>query len=592
MSAHDDNTNKLRIRASDLIRAGRASEAIAVCEQILHIAPNDAVTMNTLGVSLAMTGRKDDAISAFRAAVKLRPEDIEALLNLARLLQASQRRDEAIAAFLTATKLNPNRADVLIPLGELLIAAQRFPEAVPVLEVAAKLTNQATIYSNLGGALRMCNRLGDAIDAYQSAVRIKPDFAHAHANLGKALLEVGRAEEAVEAHRRAIELHPKDADFYAFLGLALSDLSRYPESLAAFETALKLNPGNAVALDHLAATLRAMGRVGDAIQAHEAAITREPRNTGFHWNFALTLLGAGDWTRGFSEYEWRLQSRMFDNGFRTEKPQWRGEPIAGRTIFIHAEQGLGDSIQFIRYAKLVSDRGARVIARCQKPLLRLFKSVAGVDEWTQDDPREFDCHCRLLSLPAVFGTTPESVPRSTPYLHAPAALVAQRRAVMSEIEGFRVGLAWRGNQDNARMIGRSMTAQTLSPLARIQGVRFVSLQKFAPNAAKVLPPGMDLLDWSDELSDFADTAALMMNLDLVISVDTSVAHLAGALGVPTWVMVGSVPDWRWMHHREDSPWYPTMRLFRQSQQGNWDEVIARVGAALEGEIARVKAQRR
>ena len=651
MAHADEKRGPSAAGAMELLRTGRADEAIAICREGLRVNPDDAAAHCALGVAFAMQRKPDEAIAAFRAAVKIRPDFAEAYnnlgavlgstrlndaiaafrtavtikpdytdaqVNLADALQAGGRPDEAIAPLRAAAVSAPRRAELHLKLAKLLLARGkpeealvafravvalkpddgqsqstlggllchfgRYAEAIAPLRAASRLTNDGAVYNNLGSALRLCNRLDESLDAYQNAVRLKPDFSQAHSNLGKALLEIGRIDEAIASQQTAIKLAPNHPDAYASLGLALNNAGRFDESLAAYDNAIRIDPAHAGAHSHRATTLRSLGRLDEALDEHRAALTRDPNNADLHCNFALTLLTRGDLAQGFSEYEWRTKSRSFDSGFRSEKPRWDGGALNGRTLLIHAEQGIGDSIQFIRYAPLLAARGVRVVAKCQQPLARLFTTVGGVQTWVVGDAPlpPFDVHCPMMSLPAMLGTTSENVPNAVPYIRAEETLVSHWRDVLGGAQRLSVGLVWRGNPDHKQDRQRSISAEAIAPLASAEGVRFVSLQRFAAPMQKALPPGMKLLDPTDDLRDFADTAALIANLDLVITVDTAVAHLAGAMGKPVWTLLAFAPDWRWMLDREDSPWYPTMRLFRQTKPGDWAEVIERVRTALNG----------
>ena len=418
--------------------------------------------------------------------------------------------------------------------------------------------------------------------------RIWPGYAVAHANLGCALFSLGRFEEAEARHEAALRLEPDYPDALSNLGNALLAQGRFEEAVAAFRAALRLRPDYAEAHANLGAALRDTGDIPEALLHCEAAIELQPGRPDARFNRALALLTAGRYAEGWAEHEHRLALPHYprrDLGC----PQWQGEPLAGRRILLHAEQGLGDTLQFVRYAPLVAARGGRVILEVQKPLVGLLARMEGVAEVVAcgEELPGFDLHCPLMSLPHAFGTTIETIPACAPYLAPDPDLVARWAALLPSSMGKRVGLVWAGSpranepRNHYADRRRSLHLRSLAPLAAIPGVEFVSLQ-LGPRAAEAQSPpaGMAVLDLTAGIADFDDTAALVAGLDLVIAVDTSVAHLAGALGKPVWLLSRFDACWRWLAGREDSPWYPGLRLFRQERPGEWGPVIARVAAEL------------
>jgi hypothetical protein len=317
------------------------------------------------------------------------------------------------------------------------------------------------------------------------------------------------------------------------------------------------------------------------VEAFEKAITLRADYALAHWNLGLILLSLGDFQRGWAEYEWRWRRPEYARHDHFKRPRWDGTQLGRRRILLHTEQGFGDVIQFIRFVPKVVERGGKVILACHSELRRLLSKIEGVQQWI--DPGEtlpeFDVHCPLMSLPKVFGTTVQTVPGQAPYLAAGAELAERWRERVEGLPGRKVGLAWAGRPGHGNDRNRSIRLNQLEKLGIVAGVSFVSLQK--GEAARQQTPGLTITDWTADLNDFADTAALIANLDLVIAVDTAVAHLAGALGKPVWVLLPFVPDWRWMLDREDSPWYPTMRLFRQPAIGDWETPISRIVEALK-----------
>ena len=423
----------------------------------------------------------------------------------------------------------------------------------------------------------------ESIAAYRKAIALKPDYAEAYCDLGAVLGSKGHLEEAIAAYRQATALKPDFPEAYDNLGNALIKIGHLDEAISVFQRAVALKPDYAEAHCNLGVGLREVGLLDQAIVAFRQAIALKSDLAEAHRNLALALLAQGEWLEGWEANEWRWKCKDFTSPNRNfAQPQWSGQPLKGRTLLLHAEQGFGDVIQLVRYLPLVARHGGNIILECHPELKRLLQpNVAGcrVVEKGQLLP-DFDLYLPLMSLPRIFRTTLENIPGNVPYLHADAHTAQFWK---SRIAGYpptlNVGLAWAGRPSHLNDRNRSIALASLGPLAQVPGIRVVSLQKGEAAAyARKVPTGMELIDWSEELNDFADTAALIANLDLVIAVDTAVVHLAGAMGKPVWVLLPYVPDWRWLLERKDSPWYPTMRLFRQKSLGDWADVIERTCA--------------
>ncbi len=411
---------------------------------------------------------------------------------------------------------------------------------------AYEISPAAEAYYNLGVSLHERGQLDKAIQLYQMAVAHEPNFAEAYLNLGIVFKEKGQPDEAIQCCKKAIEIRPDYAMAYYNLGNAYVLKGQFDEATKFYQKAIEINPDYAEA----------------------------------HWNIALLNLLSGNFKEGWKGYEWRLELEDVSPKRNFLQPLWDESNISGRIILLHAEQGFGDTIQFIRYAPLVAQRGAKVIVECQKELTTLLKNVGGIQDIIAHGEQlpEFDVHCPLLSLPLVFGTTLETIPEKIPYISADPTLVKKwREKIVLDNSKFKIGLVWAGDPRLKDDRTRSCSLEIFAPLTQFEDVIFYSLQKGeAANQAKNPPKNMKLIDYTDEINDFSDTAALIENLDLIISIDTAVAHLAGALGKPVWTLLPFVPDWRWMLNREDSPWYPTMRLFRQPSPGDWEPVIGRI----------------
>ena len=422
----------------------------------------------------------------------------------------------------------------------------------------------------------------EAVASCRRALELNPDLTKAHYNLGNALKDQGNLDEAVACYRRALELKPDFADAHTNLGHALQDQGKLDEAVACCRRALELKPDFAEAHNNLGVVLRNQGKLDEAVACCRRALAVNPDYADAHTNLAMASLLVGDWQRGWAKYEWRLQTKNFIPR-HFPQPSWKGEPLTGRTILLYAEQGLGDTIQFVRYAAVVKGQGAAVVVECQKPLAGLLEGCPGVERLIVpgDDLPAFDFHAPLLSIPGILKTTLETIPANIPYLFPRPLLLERWRERLTGLDGFRIGIAWQGNPAYSGDRFRSIPLRFFTPLAEIPGVRLVSLQK-----ARAASNWLELRDLfpvtelGSRLQDFIDTAAVMKNLDLVVTADTAPAHLAGALGVPVWVALSSAVDWRWLLDRSDSPWYPTMRLFRQKEPGNWQSVFEEIKAGI------------
>jgi tetratricopeptide (TPR) repeat protein len=435
---------------------------------------------------------------------------------------------------------------------------------------------------NLGNAYIKTGRLVDAVESFVACLRIAPEFGAAYVNLAETLRALGLLEQAQGMAELGVQHLPGMVEAKTCLASILHDRSEFAMAETLYREALKIAPDNPGALSNLGNTLHAMGRVSEAVARHDQAVSIAPDEPEFHFSLATALLASGDYARGWGEYEWRwLRSQAKPRGFGE---RWQGEDLTGRTILLHAEQGLGDTLQFVRYAPLVAKRDGRVILEVQAPLVRLMQNLPGMAKVIArgEDLPDFDTHCPLLSLPHVFATRTDTIPAGGPYLRANPAEVANWRMKLPASDGsLRVGLVWAGSAHvddaGAHLIDqrRSLKFTDFAPLLDLPNVHFVSLQKH--EAERITNPMENrVLDLMSAVTDFADTAALVANLDLVISVDTSVAHLAGGLGKPVWLLSRFDGCWRWLQNREDSPWYSNMRIYRQTCPHEWGPVVQRI----------------
>jgi Flp pilus assembly protein TadD len=571
-------------------QVGRNDLAEDHIKQAIAKAPRRPDFHNNLGLVLNQLGRPAEAGTALTTALRLNPKYPDALNNLGIALAAQGRHAEAVAIYRKALKLQQNYPDACNNLGLAYKALGKLPEAEARFRAALTFkADFAEAHGNLGIVLAAQGKAPEAEASYRAALRLQPTNRQALNNLGVLLSDGGRWSAAEAPLRDALRLDPDAADAYRNLGAVLTHLKRAGEAEPLLRLATRLAPGSAEGHFNLGAALHDLRRLGEAEAAYREALRLRPDFAEAHNNRAYSLLLAGRYAEGWPEYEWRWRTKHMAGGARGfGAPQWRGEPLEGRTLLVHAEQGLGDSIQFCRYVPLIFGAG-RVIFEVQPPLKRLMASLPGpIEVVAQGDalPR-FDLHCPLMSLPLAFGAIMETIPASTAYLAPDPGDAARWRRRVAALSGGRVGLVWAGNSHlghpefaavDAR---RSIGLADMAPLADLAGVSFVSLQKGPPSTQAANPPaGMALTDFTAELEDFADTAALIDSLDLVITVDTSVAHLAGALGKPVWVLNRYDTCWRWLLNRNDSPWYPTVRLFRQPAPGDWDSVMRSVAMAL------------
>ncbi|HYD71398.1 DUF5672 family protein [Azospirillum sp.] len=579
---------------------GRPDEAGRLFDRAIRVDAGAAIVHNSLAEHWRAAGQAERAVLACRRALALQPGYADAQGNLAKLRQEE-------GDYRRAVRLRSGDAELWRALGDVVLRLRRPDEAEALHRRALALRPDfAEAHNNLGSGLVARRRFAEARAPYRRAIALNPGYPDPWNNLASALWETGEAEAAMEHYERCVALKPDHPDGYANLGYARRAHPRgardYAVAEAACRRALALNPGHVPARNNLGIVQLDGCRLAEAQATFRSVLAAVPENADARFNLSLALLKDGRWEEGWREYEWRWRTGQLPPPNLTDPP-WRGEPLEGRTILLHAEQGHGDTLHFVRYAPLVAARGGRVVLAVQKALKRLLTGMPGVEavyELNEPIPAGFALHCPLLGLPLALGTTVDTVPAAVPYLHPDPAAVARWKARLAGDGRLKVGLAWSGDprrhapRANAVDRRRSLTLDALAPLAAAGGgVVFYSLQKGEPAAqAKQPPAGLELVDLMDEAGDFADTAALVATLDLVITVDTSVAHLAGGLGVPTWVLSRFDGCWRWLMDRDDTPWYPTMRLFRQDTPGDWDPVVERVAAALKALAPTPRPRRR
>ncbi len=563
----------------------RPEEALTSFDSAIKHKSKYAEAHNSRGIALAALSRNEEALESCRKALAIKPNYPEAHYNLANFLGALGQHEEALKSYDRALTLRPDLVEALSNRGGALRQLKRFDEALASCDRALALRpNLAEALSNRSMILHDMKRGNEALVSCDRALSVRPDYVEAISNRGAILNELQRYDEALASYDRALALQPNHAEALYNRGNCLHELGRYEEALESYDRALAVRPDDARAFNNRGKVLKELTRYDEAVANNDRALALEPDNITAHRNAASLRLVTGDFSRGWPEYEWRWKKEAMALARRNfPQPLWLGaEEISGKTILLHSEQGFGDTIQFCRYVPLVAARGARVILDVQRPLQSLMSSLAGAPQIisTGDPLPDFDLHCPLLSLPLAFKTRLETIPSGAPYLLAPSQAAIDWKARIGIKRRPRIGLAWSGNAAHERDRDRSMNLRAFLSILDI-GATFISLQKdVRADDAAVLDERSDILRLGEQLGDFSDTAALVSQLDLVISVDTSVAHLAGALGKPVWVLLSHIPEWGWLLDRSDSPWYPTASLFRQDQTRTWDAVIIHVREAL------------
>ena len=574
---------------------GRADEAYRLIRQALKINPRSVHAHCNLGLVLGQLGRLDEALASIDRALSVEPNNLLALNNRGHTLWRLKRPEEALASLDRALAIKPDYADALCNRGNALVDLRRLDEALTSYDKALAINpKDGPTLNNRGNVLWALDRRDEALQSYDRALALNPGDLATLKDRGAALLYSGRGEEALACFDRALAIKPDDRYFVFKRGSALLSLYRYEEALACFDQAFTEAPEDADVLDDRATALSALHRHAEAIANYDQALRLDPDSAKAHWNRALALLRVGDFPQGWQEYEWRWKVDALPLGRKDRNldPQlrWRGEqPIEGKTILLHNEQGFGDTIQFARYVPLVAELGATVVLEVQPALKRLFTGVKGavIVIGEGEELPAFDLHCPLPSLPLAFNTRLETIPSNGPYVFASEGRMKTWTERLPNSQKPRVGVCWAGNPDFRADRPRSIGLTPLIPLLSVPGVQFISLQRdLRLGDDEVLRQHPHVIRLGDQLEDFSDTAAVMSLLDLVISSDTAPVHLAGALGRPVWILLQYSPDWRWLLGREDNPWYPTARLFRQPTAGDWDSVIRQAAAALKAQAFR------
>lgn len=533
------------------------------------------------GIALARQGQLKEAATQFHEALQSRPHNLEATKWLGDVLCAQGRLDEAISYYHDILQNHPDHAIVHYNLGVALQQQGRVDEAAASYEQALAIEpRHFNAWTNLGHMRQARGDLDGAVAAFQQALQLKPDFAELHVNLANAHSARSDWERAEASLKEALRLNPHVATVHNALGIALASQNKMDEAMASFLRAIELNPQLAEAHSNLGIAWDDKGYLNEALACYEEALRLNPDYAKAHISRGLVLLLRGEYEQAWAEYEWRwttgeIQPRQF------AQPRWDGSPLAGRTILLHAEQGIGDTILFLRYAPLIQELGGRVLVDCQPALAPLATTCPGIDIVASGDRplSSFDVFASLSSLPGIFGTTLDTIPARIPYLSADPVRVEHWRQELAHERRLKVGIVWQGNSQYKADRDRSVPLTQFAPLADVPGVVLLSLQ-FGEGADQLATAALPITDLGSRAVPLENLAAVLVNLNLLISVDTAPAHLAGALGLSFWLALSHRPYWPWLLGRSDSPWYPTARLFRQRRDGDWTTVFAEMAQAL------------
>ena len=579
--------NALHLAGIIAAQARQHDQAIDLIGRALTVEPGNAAAHYNLGNVLKDIDRHQDAIASYDRAIALDPANADPYNNRGSALLSLKRYDDAVAGFDQAIALKPDYAEAHYNRGNALRGAKDFEAALAGFDKAIALKpDYAEAYNNRGNTLRGLKRFDDAIASFDRAIALKPDYAEAYNNRGTALQNLERSEEAAASYDKAIALKPDHADAFYNRAVAQRLLKQPQAALASYDAALRLNPGHADSYFGRGVVHVSLKDYARAIIDFGRAIALDPAHADARWSLAVCRLQMGNFAEGWEGYEARWQAPQANLETRNfTQLLWRGQDdLAGKTILLHAEQGFGDTLQFVRYVPLVAAKAARVILEVQPPLVTLLQNLADHVIAKGDPLPPFDVQCPLLTLPLAFGTDAATIPAPQGYL-TPAP---SKRADWAERLGAktqpRIGLAWSGNPIHGNDALRSIPlADVISALPK--GFTYVALQKDIRTGERALLDAAGISYFGDAITDFSDTAALCTLMDTVISVDTSIAHLAGALAVPVWILLPFNPDWRWMLDHNASPWYDAAVLYRQETPGDWNAVLARVALALTRKTA-------
>ncbi len=560
-------------------------QAIDLLNQSLALSPHNAFAHNNLGNAYQEKNHKEQALQCYQQAIRIKPDYVSAFYNQGNLLNALGRQQESLSSYAEAIRLQPNYLEALREYASLLRDMGNAEQALEIFAQAILVNHHnADVHFQKAITLKKLGRVYQAIESYLTTIQVDPKYISAHFNLGNLYLDLGENLSAFNCYSKALELKPDNPEAYLNRGNVLKSLRRMQEALNDYSAAININPNYADAYSNRGNLHKDNGRVEPALRDYEKALELRPNYAEVQWNKALLLIVKGDYLPGWELYEWRLRMSSYQvNCQKFPQPEWRDlSEITGKTVLVYAEQGYGDAIQFCRYLIEVKNHCQHLIAQVNVALIPLLNTLAKDIQFIAKGETlpQFDMYCPLMSLPFIYKTTLDTIPAAIPYLYADQARVNQWRNTLPSQNSLRVGLVWTGSAKHENDINRSIPLNQLLPLMQLQ-VEWHSLQKeYRIKDQAALKQCPQLQHHQKDLNDFADTAALIECMDLVITVDTSVAHLAGAMGKPVWVLLPFAPDYRWLLEREDSPWYPSARLFRQKAYGDWQSVVTDVAGQL------------
>jgi Flp pilus assembly protein TadD len=580
--------SQLHNQAVYLAREGKLEQAIELFEKALALNPRSFDTKRNMALALAQRGRFADAERMYRDVLQAQPDCVQALHELANTLRSAKRLDEAVPLYRKAIQLDSQCAEFHHDLGLALSEMKQREQAEVAYREALRLKPDAPdVWNNLGVVLEGRGVPEEAVKAYQEALRLRPESPDVLNNLGVAFSAQRKFADAVSCYQQALQLAPNSPSIYSNLGNALRSEGRLDDAITSLQKAVELKPSYAEAHNNLGIVLVHSGRIDEGLGHYDRAIYLAPDYPEPHLNRSMALLARGDFDRGWTEYEWRWKGKNFARR-KYRQPRWDGSDLSGRTILIYFEQGMGDTMQFIRYARMLKQRGATVLMQPHEMLLGILEGCPGIDRLISPGKElpPFDTHASLLSLPGLFKTTADNIPAEVPYLFARPDLVEVWRERIGQGPELKVGVVWQGNPQHRGDHIRSIPLRFFAELTKVSGIRWFSLQKGSGrDQLSQLSNEVPITDLHDQLLDFRETAAAIQNLDLVICCDTSVSHLAGALGRPVWMALPTAADWRWLRSGDTTAWYPTMRLFRQQQAGDWSTVFEQFAEALRHLVA-------
>ncbi|GAB5404463.1 MAG: tetratricopeptide repeat protein [Aureliella sp.] len=605
-------------------RLGRTDAALGTYQRAIAINPSHAECYHNMGVALRVSNRLEEAAKFFRKAIELKPGYAEAIRNLTQIEMKAGNWEQAVQSSEEAAQASPSDIAAHLRLAECRMKMKQYGEAIKSFDAVldqdsrhltalngkglaqkaagsledAKATLEKALevdsrsfpaICNLGTVLQGLKQFGKAIDRYREALEINPNSAEAHNNLGGALKERGEIEEAKDHCRQALELKPELASAHCNLAAALQLEGEFDQAIELYERAMGLRGDLTEALLGLGSVYAQLGRFSEARKCYSRVLFFHPKHVEAKLYRGIVGLLAEDFDNAYADYEARWE--LPENKKRIFKvPRWDGGELNGQAVLLHAEQGLGDTLQFIRYAKLAKERGGKVIVECQKALIPMLAQVDYIDQLVPQGSKlpSFSSYCPLLSLPGLFETNNRCVPNDVPYLHADPDLKIDWRERVKALPGLKVGIAWQGNPDFKQDKLRSIPLSFFAPLVEMDGVSAVSLQKgFGTEQIEDLPCKSSLVSFEgvdEQEGAFMDTAAILGHLDLFITSDSAIAHLAGALGIRTWLILPFAPDWRWHLNRDSTAWYPTVRLYRQAKFSDWASVFKAIAIDLRSEV--------